>query len=168
MDLNGSEIYIIRRFAGLFSIRYIAWECMISRGRLSKSSLRVNKTKWCSRGSVCEKHFTNHWMGPKRSGDPRGENFLSTLEDFPLPAIKIKVWEIKLRQKKSFLWDIYANYKKYPKRGKLGENWPDFLPPGIISGIIRRESKGGGGVNFPVSGRSENCWQNGCNLTTRP
>ena len=63
----------------------------------------------------------------------------------------------QIKTKNSFLWEIYGNYKEYPKMGKLGENWPDFLPPGIISGIIRRKSKRGGGVNFPVSGRSENC-----------
>ena len=150
---------------------------MISTGRLSKSSLRVNKTKWCSRASVCEKHFTNHWMGPKRSGTPkmgpkqvpRRENFLMVLEDFPLPTIKIKVMGNQIKTKNSFLWDQYMQTaRNIPKGGNWEKIGLIFSPPGIISGIIRRESKGGGGVNFPVSGRSENCWQNGCNLTTRP
>ena len=147
---------------------------MISTGRLSKSSLRVNKTKWCSRASVCEKHFTNHWMGPKRSGTPKMGPKPSGDQKWvprfsPPRNIKIKVVGNQIKTKNSFLWYLYMQTaRNIPKGGKVRENWPDFLPPGIISGIIRRESKGGGGVNFPVSGRSENCWQNGCNLTTRP
>ena len=85
---------------------------MISTGRLSKSSLRVNKTKWCSRASVCEKHFTNHWMGPKRSGTPKMGPKPSGDQKWvprfsPPRNIKIKVVGNQIKTKNSFLWDLY-------------------------------------------------------------
>ena len=46
---------------------------------------------------------------------------------------------------------------KIPKGGNGEKIGLIFFPPGIISGIIRRGTERGGGVNFPVSGRSENC-----------
>ena len=72
------------------------------------------------------------------------EKYKSLVKKFPQPPPQV--------------YHQRTNCTKDPKRGEHGEKIGlIFFPPGIISGIIRRGTERGGGVNFPVSGRSENC-----------
>ena len=70
---------------------------MISRGRLSKSSLRVNKTKWCSRGRLRKTLYKP--LNGSQTRNPCGENFWGwggLLRFYPpLKNIKLRKNQIK-------------------------------------------------------------------------
>ena len=154
---------------------------MISRGRLSKSWLRVNKTKWC-REARLRKTLYKPLNGSQTKGS-QWENLLKKDKIKPFSASRSRQTHLlkiiyHLRNIKVLSINSHSHLLRSITRGQTAPKIPKggngkkigliFFPPGIISGIIRRGTERGGGVNFPVSGRSENCWQNGCNLTTRP
>ena len=115
---------------------------MISRGRLSKSWLRVNKTKWC-REARLRKTLYKPLNGSQTKGSQwenllkkdKWKHFQNTMLDKThlLRIIyhfrNIKVLSNKFPQPPPQVYHQRTNCTKDPKRGERGENWPDFLPP---------------------------------------
>ena len=115
---------------------------MISRGRLSKSWLRVNKTKWC-REARLRKTLYKPLNGSQTKGSQR-ENLLkkdkikpfseyhsrqnASFTDY-LSFKKYKSFVKKFPQPPPQVYHQRTNCTKDPKRGERRENWPDFLPP---------------------------------------
>ena len=143
---------------------------MISRGRLSKSWLRVNKTKWC-REARLRKTLYKPLNGSQTKGS-QWENLLKKDKKSHFQnIIPDKTYLLKiiynLRNIKVLSINSHSHLPRSITRGQTAPKIPKggngekigliFFPPGIISGIIRRGTERGGGVNFPVSGRSENC-----------